>query len=219
MRSFLPAFLIAGVALVSSCASHEPAVSQAVPAPAAIDGEVARAMAATGAKGLAIAVIEDGRVVSVKAYGARNAKGDPLQADTIMYGASLTKAAFAYMVMQLVDEGRLDLDTSIGEYLDSRCRSIPPRTSTRRGRTSQATSAGARSRRASCSPTARDSPTSPSSSPTASCASTSRRAAATPIRATASSCCSSCSSAASAWTSARRCSAACSTASACATPA
>jgi len=34
-----------------------------------------------------------------------------------MYGASLTKVAFAYMVMQLVDEGRLDLDRSIADYL------------------------------------------------------------------------------------------------------
>ena len=34
-----------------------------------------------------------------------------------MYGASLTKTAFAYMVLQLVDEGRLDLDASIAELL------------------------------------------------------------------------------------------------------
>jgi CubicO group peptidase (beta-lactamase class C family) len=33
------------------------------------------------------------------------------------YGASLTKAAFAYMVMQLVDEGRLELDAPIARYL------------------------------------------------------------------------------------------------------
>jgi CubicO group peptidase (beta-lactamase class C family) len=74
-------------------------------------------MAATGAKGIAIAVIDDGRVVSVKSYGLRNAKGEPLQTDTVMYGASLTKAAFAYMVMQLVDEHRIDLDASIATYL------------------------------------------------------------------------------------------------------
>jgi CubicO group peptidase (beta-lactamase class C family) len=34
-----------------------------------------------------------------------------------MYGASLTKAAFGYMVMQLVEEGKLDLDRSIAQYL------------------------------------------------------------------------------------------------------
>ena len=34
-----------------------------------------------------------------------------------MYGASITKAVFAYTVMQLVDEGRINLDTSIATYL------------------------------------------------------------------------------------------------------
>jgi CubicO group peptidase (beta-lactamase class C family) len=30
-----------------------------------------------------------------------------------MYGASLTKAAFGYLVMQLVEEGRLGLDVPL----------------------------------------------------------------------------------------------------------
>lgn len=89
-----------------------------VPDVAALDAEAARAMAATGAKGLAIAVIDDGRVVASRAYGARDAKGEPLRTDTVMYGASITKTVFAYLVMQLADEKRIDLDTSISEYLD-----------------------------------------------------------------------------------------------------
>lgn len=52
-----------------------------------------------------------------KSYGVRNAKGDPLDTDTILYGASLTKAVFATAVMQLVDEGVIDLDTTIDHYL------------------------------------------------------------------------------------------------------
>lgn len=82
-----------------------------------IDAEVAKVMAATGAQGLALAYIENGTPVYVQAYGKRNAAGDPLQLHTIMYGASLTKAAFGYMVMQLVDEGRIGLDTPIATYL------------------------------------------------------------------------------------------------------
>ena len=93
------------------------AAHAAVPTEAELDAEAARAMAATRAKGLAIAVVDDGKVVRVRSYGARNAAGDPLRIDTIMYGASLTKAAFAYTVMQLVEEKKLDLDRSIGDYL------------------------------------------------------------------------------------------------------
>ena len=74
-------------------------------------------MSATGAKGLAIAVVEDGRPVYVKSYGLRNAAGQPLRTDTIMYGASLTKTAFAYMVMQLAEEEVIGLDTPIERYL------------------------------------------------------------------------------------------------------
>ncbi len=93
-------------------------VAARVPTKAALDAEVARAMTATQSRGLAIAIIDKGRVVRVRSYGARNAAGAPLQTDTIMYGASLTKSAFAYMVMQLVEEGRLDLDRPLAAYLE-----------------------------------------------------------------------------------------------------
>ena len=74
-------------------------------------------MARTGARGLALAIIEDGEVALVRTWGQRNAAGAPLEADTVMYGASLTKAVFAYAVMQLADEGAIDLDRSIADYL------------------------------------------------------------------------------------------------------
>ncbi|NBW07333.1 MAG: class A beta-lactamase-related serine hydrolase [Caulobacteraceae bacterium] len=91
--------------------------SRPIPSPAAIDAEVTRLMGAAHSEGLALAVIDDGQVTLVKAWGDRNARGDPLQTDTVMYGASLTKAVFAWTVMQLVDEGKIDLDTPIAEYL------------------------------------------------------------------------------------------------------
>jgi CubicO group peptidase (beta-lactamase class C family) len=76
-----------------------------------------RAMTETHANGLAIAVIDHGRVTSVEAFGKRNAKGDPLTVDTVMYGASITKAVFGYLVMQLADEGKIDLDRPIAAML------------------------------------------------------------------------------------------------------
>ena len=110
---------MAGLLALSACATRAVSLSAAPPMPsaAAINAEVKRAMAATSARGLALAVIENGRPVHVKSYGVRNAAGDPLQTNTVMYGASLTKAVFAYTVMQLVDEGVLDLDVPIERYL------------------------------------------------------------------------------------------------------
>jgi CubicO group peptidase (beta-lactamase class C family) len=94
-----------------------PPAPHAMPSHDAIDAEVRRAMASTGARGLALAVIDEGRPAYVRSYGIRNTAGDPLQPDTVMYGASLTKAVFAFTVMQLVDEGVIDLDTPIERYL------------------------------------------------------------------------------------------------------
>ena len=74
-------------------------------------------METTKAKGIAVAVIDNGKVTFVRSWGVRNAAGDPLETQTIMYGASLTKAVFAYTVMQLIEEKRLDLDASIATYL------------------------------------------------------------------------------------------------------
>lgn len=85
--------------------------------PQTLDHEARRLMAAARVNGLAMAVIDDGKVIYVNSWGFRNVeKRLPLQRDTIMYGASITKFVFAYMVMQLVDEGKLDLNMPIHTY-------------------------------------------------------------------------------------------------------
>lgn len=88
-----------------------------VPDGPAIDAAVARLMQQTHARGLAVAVVDDGRVAYVQAYGQRNEKGEPLTTDTIMYGASLTKMVFAYSVLQMVDEGSIQLDRPYYEVM------------------------------------------------------------------------------------------------------
>ena len=95
------------------------ALAGTIPGDRAIDGEVQKIMSRTHANGVAIAVIDHGKVRYVHAYGIRNAIGDPLTTDTVMYGASLTKTVFAYTVMQLVDQGKLNLDVPIRNDLDS----------------------------------------------------------------------------------------------------
>jgi CubicO group peptidase (beta-lactamase class C family) len=68
--------------------------------------------------GLAYALIEDGEVRQRKTYGyAKVEEGLELNEDTVMYAASLTKLVFAVYVLQLVDEGKLELDTPVASYL------------------------------------------------------------------------------------------------------
>lgn len=117
--------------LLSSCASRNSGVDTA-PAPrnASLDAQIERLMAAEDVKGLAVAVIDGDRITHLRAYGFRNVEHAlPLETDTVMYGASLTKAAFAYMALQLVDEGRIDLDRPIADYLARPLPSYPEWTS------------------------------------------------------------------------------------------
>lgn len=97
-------------ALLSACAS--------TPRGGIADRAVEDLMRREQVQGLALAVIDDGRIEKLAAYGMRSVeKRLPLRTDTIMYGASLTKTAFAYMVLQLADEGRLDLDAPVTQLL------------------------------------------------------------------------------------------------------
>ena len=99
--------------LMAATAEAKPVADQASVAKTA-----QQAMTATGARGVAIAVIDKGKVVSVQSFGERNAKGEALTPQTIMYGASLTKAVFAYTVLRLADEGKVDLDKPIASMLE-----------------------------------------------------------------------------------------------------
>ncbi|MBH1836472.1 beta-lactamase family protein [Stenotrophomonas maltophilia] len=89
-----------------------------VPSPARIDAEAMRLMQVAHARGMAVAVVDGGKVVHVAAYGERNAAGEPLQTDTVMYAASLTKMAFGHLIAQLAQDKVIDLDASIASALD-----------------------------------------------------------------------------------------------------
>lgn len=102
--------------VLAGCVTAPP--KSTIPSGAAVDAEAGRLMKRKNIQGMALAVIDHGEVMHVAAYGYRNVARDlPLTTATIMYGASLTKTAFTYMLLQLVDEGRLGLDASVADLL------------------------------------------------------------------------------------------------------
>jgi len=115
---FLASTILLGaiVAIAQSPAGKRPDGSAI--APSQIDATVNQLMQAAHVTGTGIATFHKGRITYLKAYGLRNTeRGLPLTPDSVMTSASLSKAAFATLVMRLVQEGRLDLDRPIDEYL------------------------------------------------------------------------------------------------------
>ena len=84
-----------------------------------IESAITRLMKAARVTGIAVAIINDSKIAYVKSFGFRNKEEQkPLTEQTVMYGASFTKAVFAYLVMQLVEEGVIDLDKPVYKYLE-----------------------------------------------------------------------------------------------------
>ena len=85
---------------------------------AEVDATVTRLMRAAEVTGVSITILNDKRIAYQKAYGLRDKeKNLPLTLDSVMTAASFTKVAFAALVMQLVDEGVIDLDKPVYQYL------------------------------------------------------------------------------------------------------
>jgi CubicO group peptidase (beta-lactamase class C family) len=68
--------------------------------------------------GASIALIEEGEISRLMALGAEDAvTGKPLTLSSVFQVGSVSKPVTAWAVMSLVQAGRLDLDTAVGEYL------------------------------------------------------------------------------------------------------
>lgn len=77
-----------------------------------------QAMARYQLPGLAVGVIEDGRVTYLRSAGElRAGGGEPVDADTLFKIASNTKAMTAAVLARLVDAGRLHWDDPVTKYL------------------------------------------------------------------------------------------------------
>lgn len=87
--------------------------------PGYIDSTVTELMAAAKVMGFGLTIINDNKIVFERGYGYRDKeKNELLDTSSVMYGASLSKAVFAYIVMQLVQEGIINLDKPVWAYLN-----------------------------------------------------------------------------------------------------
>jgi CubicO group peptidase (beta-lactamase class C family) len=83
-----------------------------------IDNVIKKLMDTAEVIGLNLGIINDNKIIYVKSYGYKNAaKNELIDTATCFYAASLAKPLFAYLVMQLVDEGLIDLDKPLYTYL------------------------------------------------------------------------------------------------------
>lgn len=66
--------------------------------------------------GITYTYLKDGKIKDSFALGKANDKNQSINQETVFSGASLSKPVFAYLIMQLVDEGLINLDTPLSEY-------------------------------------------------------------------------------------------------------
>ena len=110
--------LAIGVAFAAAQQSSIPRLDGARLNPAQIDFTVMELMQAAHVTGAGIAIFANGKIAFLRSYGLRDTdKNLPLTPESVMTSASLNKAAFATMVMRLVQSGVLNLDKPISQYL------------------------------------------------------------------------------------------------------
>jgi CubicO group peptidase (beta-lactamase class C family) len=84
-----------------------------------LDTRIKTLMDSADITGMAISVINDNQIIYRKAFGyASFDKKTSLQINTSFYGASLSKAVFGYLVASLANDGIIDLDKPLQQYLD-----------------------------------------------------------------------------------------------------
>jgi len=111
-------FTQGGQSFPFSLSSGEDPVTAATKALAGIDGVIEQAMADFEMPGLGLGVVVNGQVVLAKGYGVRSLDtGLPVTADTLFAIGSSSKAFTTFVLGTLVDEGLVEWDTPVREYL------------------------------------------------------------------------------------------------------
>ena len=92
------------------------AASPSQPDLKAVDAFIQAQMKANRLPGLAVAIVQGDRVIFAKGYGEA-APGKPITPQTQFYLGSVTKSFTALAALQLVEQGQLDLDAPVQQYL------------------------------------------------------------------------------------------------------
>jgi CubicO group peptidase (beta-lactamase class C family) len=115
--------IVAGLPPVSADGAH---MLTKADADAWLDGYFPYALAQGDLAGATVVIVKDGQVLTQRGYGyadiAKRKKIDP--ATTLFRAGSISKLFTWTAVMQLVEQGKIDLDADVNTYLDFK---IPPR--------------------------------------------------------------------------------------------
>ena len=75
-------------------------------------------MAELHVPGVSIALVRDRKVAWTRSWGVADVRtGTPVTGETLFEAASMTKAVFATSVLKLVEQGKIDLDRPLAEYV------------------------------------------------------------------------------------------------------
>ncbi|HYW29892.1 MAG TPA: serine hydrolase domain-containing protein [Gemmatimonas sp.] len=103
---------------LSAQPSRQSAAPPHLTVPDTLDAWIRREMERRHIPGLALAIVRAGEVVTTRAYGFADLQNQvPVNTATRFELASLTKAFTAAGIMLLVEDGKVDLDAPISEYL------------------------------------------------------------------------------------------------------
>lgn len=83
----------------------------------AIDAYIESKMRLPRIPGLALAIVKDDQIVYLKGYGRADQSGRPLTPQTPLILGSITKSFTALAVMQLVEDGKVELDDPLRKYI------------------------------------------------------------------------------------------------------
>lgn len=110
-------WLVLGAIFASGVAVAEPATDSRV---ARIDAAVEALRREHDVPGVSLAIIDDGQIVHARGYGyLTRAARTPAGERTLFQACSLSKPLVATALMQLFEEGRLELDAPVNDYLRS----------------------------------------------------------------------------------------------------